>query len=124
MGVHDDDTCGSDFSELAKDITSLLRQESIQDALRRLEQCKAARLDESIKHGGMNDEHVAAYNLVEHLQDCIYEIHKTVKFAEVYGGRTTLTFEPSRFVIELSVRGGKRIYTVKVKGYESRDLPS
>ena len=124
MGVHDEDTCGVTFSDLANYLTTMIHQQTIRQATQRLQRCKEARLDATNLHGEMNDAHASVYNLIEYLQDCIVEINKTVRFAEIYGGKTTITYEdrPMRFIIELSVKGGKRIYTIKAKGYEYRDI--
>jgi hypothetical protein len=119
--VHSEEACGSDFSELARDLTSYFKKNSnpAQDALERLEQCKEARLEESAKIGNMNNAHLYAYNLVEYLHDCIHEIQHTIKFAETYGGTTSIHYKenPMTFIIKLQVRKGERVYTVTSRGY-------
>jgi len=124
--VHDKDACGETFDELATDLTKFLQKKHITGATDRLEQCKKSRLDAAVHHGEMNKRHTPVYNLIEYLETCIIKINKTIKFAEAYGGKTTVTFinKPHTFIIELSVKGGKRIYTIKARGYDFKDIPS
>ena len=127
MSVHEDDKCGEDFSDLAKHLTSHIQKKHVNDAIGQLERCKEARINAANYHGEMNNSHTYIYKLVDYLQDCIAEIHKTIKFAEVYGGTTTIIYEdssPKRFILELNVRGGKRVYTIKARGYDYTDFPN
>jgi len=124
--VHSKEACGENFDELAKDLTKFLQQKHIKEALGRLEQCKKSRLDAAVHHGEMNERHTPVYILVDHIHSCIEKINKTVKFAEVYGGKTTVSYsdKPMKFTIELSVKGGKRIYTIKANKVDHKDIPS
>ena len=124
--VHDKDACGENFNELAKDLTKMIQEKKIKDASDRLEQCKKSRLNAAVHHGEMNDRHTPVYNLIEYVQTCIVKVNKTIKFAEAYGGKTTVTYneKPMKFIIELSVKGGTRVYTIKAKGYDFKDIPS
>ena len=125
LKVHDKDACGENFDELAKDLTKFIQEKKIKHASDRLEQCKKSRLDAAVHHGEMDTRHTPVYNLIDYLQTCILKINKTIKFAEVYGGKTTITFinKPHTFMLELSVKGGKRVYTIKAKGYDFIDTP-
>jgi hypothetical protein len=126
MSVHDDDVCGEDFSDLAKSLTSSIREKKLVAAMAQLQRCKEARLDAAVHHGNMNDAHIIPYNLIQQLQYCLVEINKTIKFAEVYkGGRTTISFymTPMRFTVSLSVKKGTRVYTVKSSDYDYVDIP-
>jgi hypothetical protein len=123
--VHDSEACGETFDDLAKDITKLIQEKKIKEVEKRLEKCKEARLNAAVHHGEMDTRHTPVYNLIDYLQTCILKINKTIKFAEVYGGKTTITFinKPHTFMLELSVKGGKRVYTIKAKGYDFIDTP-
>ena len=126
MKVHDEDACGDNFSDLAHDVTRLIHRYEIDEAIDQIDRCKHARLDVSKHYSGMNNAHAFAYILVDYLLECVEKIHSTTRFAEAYGGTTTIRFSdhPMRFTIELSVSGGKRIFTVKKDGYDSKDIPS
>lgn len=124
--VHDKEACGENFDELAKDLTKLIQEKHIKTATDRLEKCKESRLDAAVHHGEMNKRHTPVFILIENLQSCIEKINKTIKFAEAYGGKTSLSYsdKPMKFIIELSVKGGKRVYTIKSKGFDFKDVPS
>lgn len=127
MSVHSGDACGDDFSDLAKTLTVSIREKKVSTAMAQLERCKEARLDAAAHHGNMNNAHVVPYNLIQQLQDCFTEIHKTVHFAEAYkGGRTTILFydTPMRFIVKLSVQNGTRNYKIKASGYDYVDTPN
>jgi hypothetical protein len=121
--VHGDETCGETFSDLARDLTLLIQDRKINKATERLERCKEARIDATAHYNKMNNAHAAVYNFVDYLQECITKIHKTVKFAEAYGGTTTLQYDdkPMRFTLELQLSTGKRVYTIKSRGYDYVD---
>jgi len=126
MSYHDKDICGEKFSDLARDVSSLIREKKVQQAIQRVERCKNARLDGAVSHGSMDDRHANVYNLVDNLYKCMKEIDRTVKFAETYGGRSLIIYEktediPMRFKIKLSVKKGNRIYIIKSKGYKHDD---
>lgn len=125
LKVHDKEACGENFDELAKDLTKFLQQKHIKEATGRLEKCKESRLDAAVHHGEMDKRHTPVYILIEHLQSCIEKINKTIKFAEEYGGKTTVSYtdKPMKFTIELSVKGGKRVYAIKSKGVDYKDVP-
>jgi hypothetical protein len=122
--VHSSTTCGETFSDLAHDLTQFIQNKQIHKASEQLERCKEARLGVAARYNEMNDAHAAVYNLVDYLQDCIVHIHKTVKFAEVYGGTSTISYNdrPMRFTIELQIKEGKRVYTIKSRGYDFVDF--
>jgi hypothetical protein len=123
--VHDKEACGENFDELANDLSKLIQQKQVKEAAARVEKCKDSRLDAAAHHGEMNKRHTPVYILIEYLQSCIEKINKTVKFAEAYGGTTTVSYSgtPMKFIIELSVKGGKRIYTIKRSGIDYKDIP-
>jgi hypothetical protein len=126
MSVHDKDVCGETFVDLAKDLSTFLREKKVKDAIQRIQRCKDARLDATVHHGGMDGPHANVYNLVDYLHKCMKEIDQTVKFAESYGGKSSVFYEktddiPMRFKIKLSVKDGHRIYIIKSRGYKYDD---
>ena len=127
MTVHNDDACGEKFSDLARDLTSLIQDKHAKDAIQRVQRCKNARLDATLHHGEMDDRHANVYNLIDYLHKCMKEIDQTVKFAEVYGGKSTIRYEKTEelpmmhFKIKLSLKEGHRMYIVKSKGYSHND---
>jgi len=123
MSVHDKDVCGETFVDLAKDLTAFLRDKKVQQAIQRIERCKNARLDATLHHGEMNDRHANVYNFVDYLYKCMKEIDQTVKFAEAYGGKSTIMYgeKPMHFQIKLSLKEGHRMYIVKSRGYKYDD---
>jgi len=123
MKVHDEDACGDTFDDLAHDLTALIRRKRFTPAIHRLEQCKEARLDAAAHHGEIDASHISVYNLVEWLRACLCQINKKIKFAEAYGGKTTITYydAPMRFIIQLAVKQGTRTYIIKSTGYDYED---
>ena len=124
--VHDKEACGENFDELANDLSKLIQQKHVKEAITRLEKCKESRLNAAAHHGEMDKRHTPVFILIEQLQSCIEKINTTVKFAEVYGGKTTISYSgtPMKFIIELSVKGGKRIYTINRRGADYKDIPT
>jgi len=111
--VHSEEACGSDFSELAHDLTSYFKLNSVKRLLERVNQCKAARLEESAKIGNINQSHIYAYNLIEYLHDCIDEIatYRIESLSIMYKKR------PMSFQMKVGGQKGERVYTITPRGY-------